>query len=214
MKTKISIIFSLNFFIFIQIIAQECISGFVVDMQKQYTILKENEKRAIKQFMKVGFKVHPNYKLQESNVIAKPIYCIFKKKHYPDKINSIKNILCYLDTKRVYINEVNFYKDSLYYCKAFSAYSNFPDQPISGKIEHYIDLSKIILKENPDMVFTFGESNGAYYFLKNSSLYVYSMFHNKEKKFLKYQLDDFITNYLNEYDLIIGTDYSPSIYCK
>jgi hypothetical protein len=163
--------------------------------------------------MKVGYKVHPNYKLQENNVIAKPIYCIFKKKHYPEKMNNIKNILCYLDTKRLFIDEVYFYKDSVFYGSANGAYSNYLDQPI-GKSDFYTDLAIAILKENPDIVFTVGQSNSYYLFLKNNTISVYSHFHNREKILTKYLMDDFINNYLDDSYLIIGTDYSPPIYCR
>jgi hypothetical protein len=40
------------------------------------------------------------------------------------------------------------------------------------------------------------------------------MFYNPEKKYLKYQIDDFINNYLNDVDLIFDTKYYPSIYAK
>jgi len=213
MKTRIVIIFSLVYFSFLQIYAQECISIFVEDIQKQSFNLKINEKKAVKQFMKVGYKVHLNYKLQDTNVIAKPIYSIFKKKHYPQKMNDIRNILCYLDTKRLYIDEIYFYKDSVFYGSADGAYSNYPDQVI-GKSDFGVKLASIILKENPDLIFTIGQTNGYYLFFKNNQLNVYSMFYNKEKKFIKYEIDDFINNYMDEFDLIIGTDYSPPIYCR
>lgn len=213
MKPRFAIIFSLIYFSILQIEAQECITSFVQEMQIKSLILKKKEKKAIKQFMKVGYKVHSNYKLQESNVIAKPIYCIFKKKHYPEKMNNMKNILCYLDTKRLYIDEVYFYKDSVFYGSAYGAYSNFPNQTI-GKSDFYTDLGIAILKENPDIVFTVGQSNGYYVFLKNNKISIYSRSSNKEKKYIKYEIDNFINNYLDESDLIIGTDYSPPIYCR
>lgn len=128
-------------------------------------------------------------------------------------MNNIKNILCYLDTKRLFIDEVYFYKDSVFYASAYGAYSNYPNQPI-GKSDFYIDLAIAILKENPDIVFTVGQSNGYYLFLKNNTISVFSYFFNKEKLLIRYQIDDFINNYLDESYLIIGTDYSPPIYCK
>ncbi|MDP4239963.1 MAG: hypothetical protein Q8904_10895 [Bacteroidota bacterium] len=101
----------------------------------------------------------------------------------------------------------------MFYGSADGAYSNYPDQAI-GKSDFYTDLAIDILKENPDIVFTVGQSNGYYLFLKNNKISVYSRFSNEEKKYIKYKIDDFINNHLDEYDLIIGTDYSPPIYCK
>ncbi|HOL29572.1 MAG TPA: hypothetical protein PLH58_04905 [Paludibacteraceae bacterium] len=128
-------------------------------------------------------------------------------------MNDIRNILCYLDTKRLYIDEIYFYKDSVFYGSADGAYSNYPDQVI-GKSDFGVKLASIILKENPDLIFTIGQTNGYYLFFKNNQLNVYSMFYNKEKKFIKYEIDDFINKYMDEFDLIIGTDYSPPIYCR
>lgn len=79
MKSKIVIIFSLIYFSFLQINAQECISSFVEEMQKQFMIIKKKEKKEVEQFMKTGYKIHPEYKLQDSNVIAMPIYSVLKK---------------------------------------------------------------------------------------------------------------------------------------
>jgi len=213
MRTKIIIILSLIYITCLQIDAQDCISNFIQKLQIQNLVLNRNEKKAVNKFMKVGYKVYPDYKLQESNVIAKPIYCIFLQKHYPEKMNNIKDILCYLDTKRLLIDEVYFYKDSVFYGSADGAYSNYPDQVI-GKSDFGVKLASIILKENPDLIFTIGQTNGYYLFFKNNQLNVYSMFYNKEKKFIKYEIDDFINNYMDEFDLIIGTDYSPPIYCR
>lgn len=215
MRTKIVTILSLICFFYIQIDAQDCTSIFTSALQMQLQNLKKNEMSSIGKFMRVGYKVHPEYKLREKNVISIPVYSLFwnKKIYYQNNKKDIKNILCYIDTKRLFINEVYFYKDSSYYCKAFSAYSNFPDQPIYYNIKHYNEIANIILNANPDIIFQIGQS-GAYYFLKGSEIFVYSRSYNKEKIYVKYKLEEFVNNYLDELDLIFGTDYSPSIYCK
>lgn len=192
--------------------AQECVSDFISELQSQVQVLKKKEKKDVIDFMKVGYKVHPEYKLQDSNVIAKPIYCLlYKKDNYVQK--DIKKLLCYIDTKRFYIDEVYFYKDSIFYGYAYSAYSNFPDQPF-GKSVFYADLAQTILKENPDMIFTIGQTNSYYLFLKNNQIFVYARASSEDTKYLKYKLEDYMNNHLDEYNLIFGYDYSPPIYCR
>ncbi|MEA4937548.1 MAG: hypothetical protein VB102_13065 [Paludibacter sp.] len=213
MKRKI-VFFLFAITIFCNSFSQKCISSFTTDIKIQISIIKKREPKAIHDFMKVGYKLYPERKLQEKNVMTIPIYCLlYKKKYYHNDARNVKEILCYVDTKRFYIDEILFYKDSTFYGSAYSAYSNYYDQPF-GKSVYNANLAQIILDENPDLIFTIGQTNGYYVFLKDNSLYIFSMFYNPDKKYLKYQIDDFINNYLDDADLIFGTDYSPSIYAK
>lgn len=213
MKSKIIFCILFMNLILFDIYSQECVSSFTSDLQNQIIVLKKREQRDIKKFMKIVYKVHPYYKLQEKNVVSIPIYSLFYNKRYQSIKKNVRNILCYIDTKRLYIGEIYFYKDSVFYGSAESAYSNFPDQPF-GKSVFYIDLARIILKENPDMVFTIGQTNSYYLFLKDNQISVYARSSSKDTKYSKYILEDYINNHLGESDLILGYDYSPSIYSK
>jgi hypothetical protein len=216
MKTRIifcSLLF--NFTLLCSLYSQECIYSFTTDLHNQIFNLKKQEQKSINQFMKVGYKIHPEYKLQERNVISIPIYCLFynKKLHSQNSVKEVKNILCYIDTKKIYINEVYFYKDSVFCGSANVVYSNYPNQPF-GKCASSIDLAEIILKEKPDIVFTLGQTNGYYIFMKNRQFYVYARELGAYTKYIKYGIDNYIDNHLDISGLIIGTDFSPAIYCK
>jgi hypothetical protein len=78
----------------------------------------------------------------------------------------------YINTKRFYIDEIYFYKDSIYYGSAYSNYSNYYNQPF-GKGVYDTLLARIILNENPDLIIKIGQSNSYYLFLKNI-VYLYT----------------------------------------
>ncbi len=211
MIQKIIILLLSVFTINCNLFSQGCISTFTTELKNQLPVVKKRESKTIKNFMRVGYKLYPE--LKEKNVMSIPIYCLLKSKHFENDARNVKDILCYINTKRFYIDEIYFYKDSIYYGSAYSNYSNYYNQPF-GKGVYDTLLARIILNENPDLIIKIGQSNSYYLFLKNNSLFVYSMFYNPEKKYLKYQIDDFINNYLNDVDLIFDTKYYPSIYAK
>ena len=186
------------------ILSQECELRFIEDVIEKYKTIQYDE--IVCKTLKDSLKEKECFSFDSLKTTYIPSINFDKKVLKLDSIVSYK-LLCYLNTKKLYFDNILvFHKKSLCGLIIESASNNnyvfLNKNDLLTNI--YTPLGDEILKIEPDFVFRIYNLPLVYWYIKNKKLYALSYQQNKNEmvNFQSYDAKFYIDNYITEKDII------------
>jgi hypothetical protein len=204
MKTKIVIIFSLVYFSFLQINAQECSDLFIENIEKAFT-------DKTKDFTKKSYKNITGRDFKQIEIINIPVIFATKEgaKLFSNKEVERDKLLCYLNTRKLLFDESFIYSDTAIrgVVSRRATYDGIKyewNEDTTSYVNFLRPLMTKVREIAPDYIFRVYNLPQCYWYIKQNQLFVLYYKHEETvmEKFDTIPAADFIRDYLKDEDLV------------